>query len=341
MHSPLVSGARELVARLLGQDWKKLLRAEVNAPYFWGAAGALALFAFLVCAALLVRASMAARPTAPVEAVVEKEAQDRKHALEDAKKLFATGKYEQSLTLLRQVLARSPGNQQARQYAQMAENALAGRAEEIRKSAQAAGSVEAARAALAQSRYEDAVRHADEALAVDAGRTEAQELKDQAVARIAEARAADAEAARKKRAEDKKVAGVRRQPTAGAQARAERAVQAPGAPTTFATGPATLRLVFDSPISEGSVMIYVNDEKALQKPFDFSKKAGFFKRVDGTGTVEAPIPVKAGPVSVKVWLSGKGLPATAFTTVAGQLAGGETRTLRLEYSGNQLTAHIQ
>jgi serine/threonine protein kinase len=196
MNSPLVSGARELVARLLGQDWKKLLRAEINAPYFWGAAGALALFAFLVCAALLVRASMAARPTAPLDPVVEKQAQDRKHALEDAKKLFATGKYEQSLTLLRQVLARSPGNQQARQYAQMAENALAGRAEEMRKSAQAAGSVEAARAALGESRYDDAVRHADEALAVDAGRTEAQELKDQAVARIAEARSA--EAARKK-----------------------------------------------------------------------------------------------------------------------------------------------
>jgi tetratricopeptide (TPR) repeat protein len=339
MNSPLVSGARELVARLLGQDWKKLLRAEINAPYFWGAAGALALFAFLVCAALLVRASMAARPTAPLDPVVEKQAQDRKHALEDAKKLFATGKYEQSLTLLRQVLARSPGNQQARQYAQMAENALAGRAEEMRKSAQAAGSVEAARAALGESRYDDAVRHADEALAVDAGRTEAQELKDQAVARIAEARSA--EAARKKKAEDKKVAGARRQPAAAAQARAEHTVQAPAASTAVATGPATLRLVFDSPISEGSVMIYVNDEKALQKPFDFSRKAGLFKRVDGTGTVEAPIQVKPGPVSVKVWLSGKGLSATAFTTVAGQLAGGETRTLRLEYSGNQLTAHIQ
>jgi serine/threonine protein kinase len=339
--SPLVSRAREIGAKLLGQDWKKMLGAEVNAPYFWGAAGALALFAFLVCGALLVRASMAARPTAPMDPVVEKEAQDRKHALENAKKLFAAGRYEQSLALLRQVLARSPGNQQARQYAQMAENALAGRAEDMRKSAQAAGSVEAARSALAENRYDDAVRHADEALAVEAGRTDAQEVRDQAVARIAEARAAEVEASRKKKAEDKKIARARRQPTAAPAARAEHTVQVPAAPPVVATGPATLRLVFESPISEGSVMIYVNDEKALQKPFDFSKKAGLFKRVDGTGTVEAPIAVKAGPVSVKVWLSGKGMPATAFTTVAGQLAGGETRTLKLDYSGNQLTAHIQ
>ncbi len=224
----------------------------------------------------------------------------------------------------------------------MAENALAGRAEEMRKGTQAAGSVEAARAALAENRYEDAVRHADEALAVDAGKTDAQDIKTQATARIAEARAAEAEAARKKRTEEKKVASARRQPTAAAQARAEHTVAAPAAPTEgVAAGPATLRLVFESPISEGSVMVYVNDEKALQKAFDFSKKAGLFKRVDGTGTVEAPIPVKAGPVTVKVWLSGKGLSAAAFTTVAGQLAGGETRTLKLDYSGKQLTAHIQ
>ncbi len=336
---PIWVRAREIGARLIGEDWKHWLKSEVNTPYFWGAAGAIALFAFLVCGALLLRASMAARPTAPMDPAVEKEALDRKQALENAKTLFSAGKYEQSLGLLRQVLSHSPGNEQARQYAQMAENALAGRAEQQRRSAEADSSLDAARAALAGSRYEDAVRYADEALALDGGKVEAQELKNQATAKLAEAKSAQAEAARKRR--DEKVASVRHQPTAAPAARAEHAAPTPAAAPAAAAGPGTLRLLFDSPISEGSIMIYVNDEKVLQKPFDFSKKVGFFKRVEGTGTVEEPITVKPGSVNVKVWLYGKGLTATAFTTVTGQISGGETRTLRLEYSGKKLSAHIQ
>jgi eukaryotic-like serine/threonine-protein kinase len=338
--SPLLAGARALAAKLLRYDWKKLLRAEVNTPYFWGAASAVALFALLVCGALLARASIVARPTAPMDPVVEKETRERKLALEDAKKLFSAGKYEQSLALLRRVLARSPGNQQARQYAQMAENALAGRAEEQRKSAQADRSLESARVALAENKNEDAVRHADETLALDGGRVEAQQLKEQALAKIAQAREAQAEAARKKK-EEKKPASPRRQATAVAQARPEHTVPTPP-PTVPATiGPTTLRLLFDSPVSEGSLMVYVNDEKVLQRPFDFSRKSGLFRRVEGTGTVEAAISVKPGPVTVKVWLSGKGLAAAAYTTATGQLSGGETRVLKLDYAGGQLTARIQ
>jgi tetratricopeptide (TPR) repeat protein len=336
--SPLVTSARAWGTKLLDRDWKRLLRAEVNAPYFWGAAGAAAVFVLLVCGALLTRASLVARPTAPMDPAVEKETLERKRALEDAKKLFSAGNYERSLALLRQVLARSPGNQQARQYAQMAENALAGRAEEARKGEEANKILESARAAFSENKYEDAVRYADEALVLDGGKIEAQQLKDQAQAKIAEARAAEVVAARKKK-EEKKPVAARRQPTA-APARARNAPTA--APTAVAVaGPATLRLHFESPISEGSVMVYVNDEKVLQKSFDFSKKVSFFKRVEGTGTVEAPIQVKSGPVSVKVWLSGKGLDAAAYTTASGQLSGGETRTLKLDYSGGKLSAQIQ
>ncbi|MGE5277604.1 MAG: protein kinase domain-containing protein [Acidobacteriota bacterium] len=337
--SPLAASARAWGAKLLDRDWKRLLRAEVNTPYFWGAAGAAAVFVLLVCGALLTRASLVARPTAPMDPAVEKETLERKRALEDAKKLFAAGNYERSLALLRQVLARSPGNQQARQYAQMAENALAGRAEETRKSEEANRILESARAAFSENKYEDAVRYADEALALDGGKIEAQQLKDQAQAKIAEAKTAEASAARKKKEEKKAAVAARRQPTA-APARA-RGAPTPAPTVVAVAGPATLKLHFESPISEGSVMVYVNDEKVLQKPFDFSKKVSFFKRVEGTGTVEAPIQVKSGPVSVKVWLSGKGLDAAAYTTASGQLSGGETRTLRLDYSGGKLTAQIQ
>jgi serine/threonine-protein kinase len=335
--SPLEARARELLSR----DWKKLLRSEVNAPYFWGFAGAVGLFFLLVVGALLFRASMVARPTAPMDAAVEKEAQDRRKALEDAKKLFSAGQYAQSLTLLRQVLARNPGNRVAREYAQMAENALAGREEEARRSAEADKRLEAARAALAEGKTDEAVRLADEALALDGGKVEAQHLKDEAAVKIADARAA-AEAEAKKKRDERKPAPGRRQPSPVQQARQEQhTVPTPPPTVVAATGPATVKLLFDSPISEGNVIVYVNGERAIQKSFDFSRKAGLFKRVDGTGTVEASFTANPGPAEVKVWLSGKGLSAAVFTSTSAQLGAGETRQLRLDYAGGQLTARIQ
>jgi eukaryotic-like serine/threonine-protein kinase len=335
-----LASARAWVERLPWGEGRKLLRAEVNVQYFWGAVGAAGLFVLLVCGALVVRSRMVARPTAPIDSVVEKETWDRKRALREAEKLFSAGNYEQSLALLRQVLARSPGNQRARQYAEMAENALAGRAEAQRKGVEAEKSLEAARLALSEKRYDDAVRAADQTLALDGGKVEAQQVKDQAVAKIAETRAAEAEAARKKR-EEKKPAAARRPATAVAQKPQQFTVATPPPTVAVATGPATLRLSFDSPISEGSVMIYVNDEKVLQRTFDFSKKAGLFKRIEGTGTVEASMPIKGGSVTVKVWVSGKGLSSAAYTTATGQVPGGETRTLKLDYAKGQLTARIQ
>jgi tetratricopeptide (TPR) repeat protein len=328
------------VRELLSRDWKKLLRSEVNARYFWGAAGAVGLFFLLVVGALVFRASMVARPTAPMDAAVEKEAQDRRKALEDAKKLFSAGQYSQSLTLLRQVLARNPGNRVAREYAQMAENALAGREEEARRSAEADKRLEAARAALAEGKPDEAVRLADEALALDGGKVEAQHLKDEAAVKIADARAA-AEAEAKKKKEARPAQG-RRQPSPVQQARQEQhTVPTPPPTAVVATGPATVKLLFDSPISEGNVIVYVNGERAIQKSFDFSRKAGLFKRVDGTGTVEASFTANPGPTEVKVWLSGKGLSAAVFTSTSAQLSAGETRQLRLDYAGGQLTARIQ
>lgn len=320
-----------------------MLEAEVNKPYFWGVAIAAAFFFLVVAGAIVARAAIVSRPTAPMDPAVEKEALDRKHALEDGKKLFSAGKYEQSLGLLRQVLARSPGNQQARQYAQMAENALAGRAEEARKSEEAEKSLEAARTAMAAGNYEEVVQRANETLALDGGKVEAQQLKDQASEKIAQARAAEADAARKKR-EEKRLASAKKAPAAAAPPAsrvADKAAPTPAVQGPVATGPATLKLHFESPINDGNVIVYVNGERAIQKSFDFSKKAGFFKRVDGTGTVEESITVKPGPAEVKVWLSGKGLNAAVFTSTTAQLSAGETRVLRLDFSGGQLAAKIQ
>jgi hypothetical protein len=223
----------------------------------------------------------------------------------------------------------------------MAENALAGRAEEERKRGEADRSLESARAAVAEKRYEDAVRIADATLVLDGGRVEAQQVKEQALAAIAQKKAEEAAELARKKKEEKKTASKRPTTAAPPQRLAEHTVPTPPPTVVVATGPATVKLVFDSPISDGSVIVYVNGARVVQKSFDFSRKSGLFKRVDGTGTVEASFEVKPGPAEVKVWLSGKGLNGAAFTTTTAQLAPGDNRVLRIEYAGGQLAARVQ
>jgi hypothetical protein len=103
---------------------------------------------------------------------------------------------------------------------------------------------------------------------------------------------------------------------------------------------ATLRLLFDSPISEGHVMVAVNDQILLRRPYNFKKKSGLFKSVEGTGTVSANIPVPTGPVTVKVWLSGPGI-SPAFATTSASMLPSETRTLKVDYGSGQLGARVQ
>ena len=102
-----------------------------------------------------------------------------------------------------------------------------------------------------------------------------------------------------------------------------------------------LRVLFDSPLSEGHVMVAVNDQILLRKQFSFKRKEGLFKTVKERGTVDESIPVKPGAANVKVWLSGPDIPSSLLATTNVQVAGGDTRTLRVEYSNGHLSARIQ
>jgi hypothetical protein len=102
-----------------------------------------------------------------------------------------------------------------------------------------------------------------------------------------------------------------------------------------------LRLLFQSPISEGHVMVAVNDQILLRKPFSFTRKQGLFKTVKETGTVDVSIPVQTGALNVKVWLSGPDIPASTFATASTQMPAGGSRVLHLDYTGGHLSAQIQ
>jgi hypothetical protein len=151
----------------------------------------------------------------------------------------------------------------------------------------------------------------------------------------------DKAAAEKKRVEAQ-LAKIRAMPKPVPQSAVNTQPMGPVAPPSApaAATNATLRLLFDSPISEGHVMVAVNDQILLRRPYNFKKKAGLFKSVEATGTVSANIPVPTGPVTVKVWLSGPGI-SPAFGTATASMLPAETRTLKVDYGGGNLGVRVQ
>jgi tetratricopeptide (TPR) repeat protein len=317
------------------REYARLLKAEVNPRWFLLTTGAWLGLVLVVCLAIFVRSIYAARPTVAEDATLARETEERKQALEEGKKLFNAGRYEESLALFRRVLARSPNNQRARQYAQMSENAQQGRVEEARRSAEADSLLETGRTAFAEGKFADARQRAEEALALDGGKIEAQRLKEDASARLAQLEAAAAE--RRKRAE--KAVAKKAAPAPEVVTNVRRPAPAPALAQPAVTT-ATLNLVFESPISEGTVMVAVNDQIRLKLPFSFKRKVNIFKTVKETGTVAGTMTVDPGSVGIKVWLSGPDI-MTAYKNLPAQLSAGDTRTLRLEYAGGQLNVRLQ
>jgi serine/threonine-protein kinase len=308
----------------------KRLQEPVRPAWFWAAAAA-AVVLLLVAGILFVRRAAVSRPTVPFDGAAAKEVGKRLQDLEEGKRLYASGKYQESLALFRQVLAKDPNSKPASQYAQMAEAALQGRQEAALKSAEAQKALQLAQAAFDAGDYKEAKTRADEALALEPGSADAQKVRDEASTKIAEAEKKKQErvaAARKPTAvpKGKSTSVARLQPTA--------------APSSASATP-TLRLLFNSPISEGHVMVAVNDEILLRRPFKFTRKEGLFKTIKETGTVDASIPVQAGALNVKVWLSGPDIPASTYTSTATQMPAGGSRILRLDYTGGRLSAKIQ
>ena len=188
---PPVSGEVVPAPAPLPQDWKKIAKAEVNPRYFWLVSAAALGILLLVVGFFALRAKSAATPTVEQDATLEKEVLQSRQALEDGKKLFDAGQYDQSLAKFRQVLARSPNNEEARRYAQMSENAVVARQQEEQKAQQSATLVADARTALTEGRNDEAKLKAEEILAADATNADALAIRDEADTKIAEARTVD------------------------------------------------------------------------------------------------------------------------------------------------------
>jgi tetratricopeptide (TPR) repeat protein len=298
-----------------------------------------------VVAALAVAGYFALRPRAapPIEPAVAASVDPGPHgeavalqkSLAEGKRLYDEGKYEESLVILRTVLDRDPENPEARQLADQAENAIKVHAEQVGRTAQIQAALELARQSFTAKKWEEARNRADAVLVLDAQNAEATRLRDDAAAQIERA------VAEKKKVEAQ-LAKIRAMTKNVPQTAQKVEVQGPAVPPPepAAAGSATLRLLFDSPISQGHVMVAINDQILLRRPYNFKKKAGLFKTLEGTGTVSANIPVPTGPVTVKVWLSGPDI-SPAFATATASMLPAETRTLKVDYADGHLGASIQ
>jgi hypothetical protein len=315
-------------------DWKKLKDEKIAAPIFYRITIGIAAVVLAIVALLAVRRATASRPTVSINSALAQEVAERRKDLDEGKKLFAAGRYPESLALFRKVLAKDPNSKPAKQYAQMAETALRGSEQEARKTAEAERVMQLAQAAFGQGDFEEAKKRSDEVLSLDGGRVDAQKLREDATAKIAEADAAKKKSAR--------VAASRKPTAVPARGRSE-ATAPTAVPVSASSASSTpiLRLLFDSPLSEGHVMVAVNDQILLRKPFNFTRKQGLFKTVKETGTVDVSMPVQTGPLNVKVWLSGPDIPASTFATTTTQMPSGGSRILRLEYAGGHLSAKVQ
>jgi hypothetical protein len=330
-----VAGAfKKKVEDLKGTDWRKLSREQVKPKLFWQITVGAAVLVLLIVGALLVRRASASRPSLAVNDARATEVAEVRSALDEGRKLYDAGRYQESLAQFRQILEKDPNSRAAREGVQKAESALQGKQDAARKTEEVDTTLQAAKQAFDQGNYEEARKQAEQVLALDANRTEAQKVRDDSAAKIAEA-----EAAAKKKAVKAPVAAVKK-PTA-VVARKETAPTPAPAPAQASSSIPILRLLFDSPVSEGHLMVAVNDQILLRKPFSFVRKEGLFKTIKETGTVDVSIPVQTGALSVKVWLSGPDIPASTFATASTQMPAGGSRVLRVDYAGGHLAARVQ
>jgi len=257
-----------------------------------------------------------AAPTAPTD--------DRAKLLEDARRLETEGKGEEALAAYRELLRRDPSSKDATDAVSRLEAGVAAHAEQEKKAKDVEAHLAAARAAALEGDDAKVVAESEAALAIDAQNAEGAVLKTGAEERLAAATKKTADQAAKKAEIAKKKAKPTAPPkVASVPAPAPaRPVEAAVAPTPT-PGTGTIRISFDSPISQGYVMVRLNDKEIFQKAFDFGKK-------NARGRVEGSTAVPSGRGEFKVWVIASDRSVNEYKVVPATVPGGESRTLALE-----------
>jgi predicted Ser/Thr protein kinase len=263
-------------------------------------------------------------PAKPAETVDE-----RAKLLEDGKRLEGEGKLDEALASYRELARRDPSSREGVEGVARLETALAAQAEGAKKTKEIETHLAAAREAALAGDDAKVVADADAALALDAQNADAASLKSSAQERIAAAAKKIADRDQKKAEAAKR----RMKPTAPPHvasapvtAPVKPAEPAAPPPPTPATG--TLRIAFDSPITQGYVMVRLNDKEIFRKAFDFGKKKA-------RGLVEGSVSVPSGRGELKVWVISSDRSVSQYKVVPATISGGESHTLALDLDASR------
>src|SRR5262249_48223553 len=104
---------------------------------------------------------------------------------------------------------------------------------------------------------------------------------------------------------------------------------------------AMIRVVLDSTLPRGYLMVAVNDEIRVRRPFSFTKRVGLFKSARTEGTVQEELKVPPGSISLKAWLTTPDGSFSGYRILAANLQAGDNRTLLLSVSNDQLQARLK
>jgi len=197
-----------------------------------------------------------------------------------------------------------------------------------------AGSLEEARIASDEGRWEEAREAARTALALEPENQEAARIEgrsEEALRRLARERAAEVRAAAEvadaeEEARDDRLAAVEPGPEPGEALPRDEAAGIPGR--------ATLDLYFFSELPEGVLTLYVGDEQLLREAYRFYRKEGFLRTAASAGQVEGVYDVPSGAATVRILVALPGRPALSRVLQA-NFPGGSTRRLNVRLTEDE------
>jgi predicted Ser/Thr protein kinase len=200
------------------------------------------------------------------------------------------------------------------------------------KSDRVASSLEEARSAAEERRWEDAREAAQTVLSLEPENIEALSI----VARIDDTEAREKrrrEAAARARAEARKETKV-----------AEAKPVAPAPPVkeeTEATGESHLDLYYFSALPEGVLTVYFNGEQLIREPYRFVRREKLFRTVPSHGQIENGYTVPPGEATLRILVALPGKPAIS-RVIEGNFPDGRSRRLNVQLSEDEtLSARLE
>jgi len=323
---PILDGDATRLAPARGRPMARALGWARSHPVLL-AAGAVALAAVGGLAVVLVARGGSATPSAPAAVAGSAVADEVARRLAEGRRLLAQGDPTAALGEVVAAEYQRGDDPAVRALRREVEQAIAQQQRTASLASRVAGSLAAAREALERGRYLEAKVAAEAVLAQVPGQEEASRVLSEAERLLA--------AERERQRAARPVPPAPTPPPVATATVVAAATPVPPPPQVAREG--TLVVDFFTEVSEGVLTIYADDRQIVRESFKFSKRKGFLRSEKQSGSLRMERVLASGPVLFRVYVAIPG-QATRALTVAGEIAGGANRTLRLRVGPDGVTS---